>query len=455
MEKKEARVKCSGCGTHYKLKFPATDKPIRFQCKKCGKTLSISIKPPDQTAPEQPTSSQPASHMMPELETSQLPDWQEPDGDQTTAARDFVVEVGRRLKAIAPKNTADPHSQQTGPQSVTPEDRRWLVLSDEEVKGPFNNDEIADMIKARFITSETSLRMGQRPWIKASQAPDFKDFFPESQASAAESAQDDSASAKTKRGKRPKDATGSLKEQLLHAIPYPFGGGNWQPLAIFAGIAFALSAVLAFDFLIGLPLSIIGWIMLYGYLADLMTTSEESSENPPPPLDFSRIREMIGPGVRVFSVLAVYSLIPVSIALLFMIAFFLNGMEMLGYVFLLFTPVIYGVSLLLVAPGLIILRQSQKLGEALNPSKIIAVALSGEPYVRLASVSITIGLVCMLAVLAAVFIADLLPLGFLFAALVMGLVLSYGHFIWFHLLGEYSKENSAAKLLAPAPASGR
>jgi hypothetical protein len=440
MEKKEARVKCSGCGTHYKLKFPATDKPIRFQCKKCGKTLSIRIKPPDQTAPAPPTSSQPAPPMMPEFETTQLPDWQESDGAPTPDGLD---------------QTKAADSRPTRPQSVTPEDRRWLVLSDEEVKGPFNNDEIADMIKARFITSETSLRMGQRPWIKAGQVPDFKDSFPESRASAAESDQEDSAAAKSKRGKRPKDSTGSLKEQLLHAIPYPFGGGNWQPLAIFAGIAFALSAVLAFDFLIGLPLSIIGWILLYGYLADLMTTSEESSENPPPQMDFSRIREMIELGVRVFSVLAVYSLIPVSIALLFMIAFFLNGMEMLGYIFLFFTLVIYGVSLLLVAPGLIILRQSQKLGEALNPSKIIAVALSGESYVRLASVSITIGLVCMLAVLAAVFIADLLPLGFLFAALVMGLVLSYGHFIWFHLLGEYSKENSAAKLPAPAPASGR
>jgi hypothetical protein len=147
-------------------------------------------------------------------------------------------------------------------------------------------------------------------------------------------------------------------------------------------------------------------------------------------------------------------LIPVSISLLFMIAFFLNGMETLGYVFLLLTLVIYSVSLLLVSPGLIILRQSQNLGEALNPSKMIAVALSGESYMRLASISLAVGLICMLAVLAAVFIVDLLPVGFLFAALIMGLVLSYGHLIWFHLLGEYSKENSAVKQLVSAPASG-
>jgi hypothetical protein len=439
MEKKEARVKCSGCGTHYKLKFPVTDKPIRFQCKKCGKVLALRVKPPAQTAPVRPSAPEPAHQVMPELETTQLPDWQEFD----EAPAQGGLEQTKAADATP-----------TPSQSVTPEDRRWLVLSDEEVKGPFNNDEIADMIKTRFISSETSLRMGQRPWIKAAQVPDFRDLFPESQASPGESHQDRSAPAKSKKAGHPKEATGSVKEQLLHAIPYPFGGGHWRPLAVFAGIAFALSAILAFDFLIGLPLSIIGWILLYGYLADLMTTSEGSSEDPPPPIDFSRIREMIGPGVKVFSVLAAYSLIPVSISLLFMIAFFLNGMEMLGYVFLLFTLVIYGVSLLLVSAGLIILRQSQHLGKALNPSKIIALALSGKSYTRLASVSITIGLVCMLAVLAAVFIVDLLPMGFLFAALIMGLVLSYGHFVWFHLLGEYSKENNAVTRQVPAPASG-
>lgn len=439
MEKKEARVKCSGCGTHYKLKFPVSDKPVRFQCKKCGKVLSLRVKPPAQTAPVQPSGPEPAPQPMPELETTQLPDWQ--DFDEAPAKGDLD-----QTKAAEATPTAS--------QSVTPEDRRWLVLSDEEVKGPFNNDEIVDMIKTRFISSETSLRMGQRPWIKAAQVPDFRDFFSESQASPGESARDRPASPKSKKGGHPKEATGSVKEQLLHAIPYPFGEGNWQPLAIFAGIAFALSAVLAFDFLIGLPLSIIGWILLYGYLADLMKTSEQSSENPPPAIDFSRIREMIGPGVKVFSVLAVYSLVPVSISLLLMIAFFLNGMEMLGYVFLLFTPVIYGVSLLLVSPGLIILRQSQNVGEALNPSRVIAVALSGDSYMRLASVSIMMGLICMLAVLAAVFIVDLLPLGFLFAALIMGLVLSYVHFIWFHFLGGYSKGNSAVTRQVPAPASG-
>ncbi len=438
MEKTEARVKCSGCGTHYKLKFPITDKPIRFQCKKCGKVLSVRIKPPAQAAPVQPARPEPSPQVMPELETTQLPDWQESDESPAQGGLD------------QPKSAYTP----TPTQSVAPEDRRWLVLSDEEVKGPFNNDEIADMIKTRFIGAETSLRMGQRPWIKAAQVPDFRDLFPEERKGLGESDQDRSASAKRKRGGHPEDATGNVQGQLLHAIPYPLGGGNWQPLAIFAGIAFALSALLAFDFLIGLPLSIMGWILLYGYLADLMKTSREASENPPPPIDFSGIRDMIAPGVKVFAVLAAYSLVPLSIFLLFMIAFFLNDMEILGYVFLVLTLVMYPVSLFLASAGLIILGQSAQLGDALNPSKIIAMALSGKSYIRLASASIVIGLVCMLAVLAAVFIAGLLPLGFLFAALIIGLVLSYGHFIWFHLLGEYSKENNAGSRQVPAPASG-
>src|SRR5271157_2547339 len=79
MEKTEARVKCSGCGTHYKLKFPVTDKPIRFQCKKCGKVLTLRIKPPAQTAPIQPTHPQPAPQVMPQLETTQLQDWEGSD----------------------------------------------------------------------------------------------------------------------------------------------------------------------------------------------------------------------------------------------------------------------------------------------------------------------------------------------------------------------------------------
>ena len=151
-----------------------------------------------------------------------------------------------------------------------------MVLADEQVKGPFNNDEITDMIKTRFINSETSLRMGQRPWIKAAQVPDFRFLFPEIDSGLDQSAQIRSAH---ENGEHPETLIGSVKAQLIHAIPYPFSGGNWQPLAIFAGIAFVLSIVLVFDFVIGLPVAIIGWILLFGYLADLMKTSSEHRKN--------------------------------------------------------------------------------------------------------------------------------------------------------------------------------
>ena len=50
--------------------------------------------------------------------------------------------------------------------------------------------------------------------------------------------------------------------QELGAIaPYPLGRGKWQPIAIFFGAAFVLCVVLSFDFLIGLPVSIAGWIV--------------------------------------------------------------------------------------------------------------------------------------------------------------------------------------------------
>ena len=58
MEKKEARIKCSGCGTSYKVKIPVTDKPVSFKCKKCGKVLKLKVKaaeaPPAPPPPPRP-----------------------------------------------------------------------------------------------------------------------------------------------------------------------------------------------------------------------------------------------------------------------------------------------------------------------------------------------------------------------------------------------------------------
>ncbi len=56
MEKKEVRLKCSGCGTAFKLKVPVTDKPLMFTCKKCGKAMRLRLQAPgkQQTVPAAP-----------------------------------------------------------------------------------------------------------------------------------------------------------------------------------------------------------------------------------------------------------------------------------------------------------------------------------------------------------------------------------------------------------------
>ncbi len=69
MEKKEARIKCSGCGSSYKVKIPVTDKPVSFKCKKCGKVLKLRIKSvsPEADVPAAP-SFQTAMESEPEFE---------------------------------------------------------------------------------------------------------------------------------------------------------------------------------------------------------------------------------------------------------------------------------------------------------------------------------------------------------------------------------------------------
>lgn len=47
----------------------------------------------------------------------------------------------------------------------------------------------------------------------------------------------------------------------------------------------------------------------------------------------------------------------------------------------------------------------------------------------------------MLTAVAAMFLVDVPDIGFLVAGLAMALVLSYGHFVWFHVLGRFAGEN--------------
>jgi hypothetical protein len=422
MEKKEALIKCSDCGASYKLKIPVTDKPLRFKCKKCGKNLTIRIKtPPEQQAPvPQPEETALDFGMLPGIETTQLPDT--PEFHQGTAPP-------------PPRQPSVVEGTEQASGQVTA-DRRWLVLSNEQVKGPFSDDEISAMIKSGEIEPDTSMRMGQRPWIRANQVPWFRDLFGREQSAPRP------ARPTVRHEEDEQPANAPFYQELGKILPYPFRAGTWQPLAIFLGIAFAVFAALAFEFIVGLPVSIIGWTVLYGYLAALVQASMKSPDEPPPAWDFSNVKDLVSGGIKVLLVLAICCLIPTVICLLVMITCVLNGMEMLGYIFLVITIVVYAASLFVAPAGLVVLEKTQSLGVTLSPSRLLALIKKGDkPYLMLAAVSIVFGLACLLVTFAALFLVGFNEFAFIAVALLMAAVFTYGHFVWFHILGRYSREN--------------
>ena len=116
------------------------------------------------------------------------------------------------------------------------------------------------------------------------------------------------------------------------------------------------------------------------------------------------------------------------------------------------TLLVYAASLFMVPAALVVLGRSQQVKTAFSPGKIMAlVKMGGQPYRMLALVSLATGLICMLAVFLAMFLVEIPDVGFLVSGLVMALVLSYGHFVWFHVLGRFSGENGklTSQILAP------
>ncbi len=502
MEKKEARIKCHGCGTTFKLKVPVSDKPINFTCKKCGKVLKIKLKasPTEAPAPPpKPKASQPViesnqmgdfadddfgsldSNQMPsgehevapqfddtpissedrkKFETTQLPEFEDGEdaGVDLSAPPPSQFETGplddleltqlpdqgpyQNTAGSPPLATQAPDDSQ---EAVAAGDgnRRWIVLDEDLIKGPFSDEEILEMIQQGEVRADTSLRMGERPWIKASEIANFRKYFHVEPRPSADSR----LAQFSLLDQEPEDAVhgGSGKPfytELGSILPYPVGRGNPVPLAIFAGIVFVLSTILSLEFLIALPINLIGWIILYGYLSQLMNYSKQYPAKAPPAWDFSRVKEMGAGGIMVLLVLLVYSLVPVTVSLLLMIFFFLNSMAELGYAFIGLTVIFYVASLYFVPASLLIVEHSGNLGAALNPMKILAVIRKGgKPYRMLAAVSIAAGLACMAITILAVFLTDIPAAGFVVAGLLMALVLSYAHFIWFHVLGRFSSEN--------------
>lgn len=448
MEKKEARIKCSGCGATYKVKVPVTDKPVSFKCKKCGKVLKLKIKPT--AASEEAPKPSPGLSLpqMPELETSQLPDlgaYQDLPGPQKVS-RPSVVE---HLFLDQPDDAPVSHDDKS---------RSWIVLANDVIKGPLTDQEIVKMIKTGDVTAETSLRMGERPWIKAAEVPAFRTFFP-GWDPGARAGTPASMSLLEKQGLGVTEGdtqTGPhFYEELSTLASYPFSGGKGMPLVIFAAIAFLFSTILSLDFLLGLPLNLLGWVLLYGYLAALMRASIEAPHSPPPPWDFSHAKALAYSGLNVLVLLAVYSLIPVGTCVLLMIFFFLNSMPAFGYIFFALAILIYLGSLFVLPCSLTVLGGTGNIRSALSISNVMRIIRDGgRPYSMLAILSMATGLVCMLAVAAGLFLVDVDELGFLVSGLVMALILSYGHFIWFHILGRFVAENPRlVKQAAQQPAN--
>ncbi len=417
MEKKDAKIKCTGCGAGYKLRIPVTDKPVSFKCKKCGKILKLKIKSgsrPPETRPVIPEVSQ----MV--IETTQLPD---SDDYQNTFTNERAPEIEDHTFGQAPVE----------PKPETHVNRRWIVLSGENVKGPFSDDEIIKMISEQEITPDTSLRMGERPWIKAVEAPIFKNYFRGST-----SFIEDEEEPATGNSIIPKFSAPSW-------IAFPFSKANLASFAILCAISALLFSVLAFDFFIGIGLNILGWIMLYGYLTIMMKHVSSNPESSAPDWDFSQLKNWILNGAEIFLVFFLYGALPISIMLLVMTFGFLNGISPVGYGFMALVPLYFLSSMYMLPAAMIVFKDTGAVGAALNPGAWITIMKTNPGYRSLGLTSVVIGLVIFLAVLASVFIIDIPIAGFAVTGVMSGLILAYANFLWFYNLGRFTGESESGR----------
>jgi hypothetical protein len=488
MEKQEARIKCTGCGSSYKLKVPVTDKPVNFKCKKCGKVLKVKVTTASEQEQEQAAAPPAGDATIQGFETTQLPELDgffdsggsgggkqsapspggfqldptlalfttdraggdgpkiKPTLDETVRIPEPVFEQGYADQLFPqPKAAKQAAAQAPAPARTRGSERRWLALDDEQVRGPYTDNEVVSMIEDGEIDSETPLRMGQRPWIKAEQVADFKHCFHKGKPIRRGTKQrmDPMQSEALGEPEEPELKETPFYEEFGLIAPYPLEKSNLIPVGIFAGVAVALCAILSLDFLIGLPVCIAGWTLLYGYLITIREKTKMDPQAPLPPWNFSQAKELVLSGAKVFAVLALFSLLPVTLCLLVMIACFLNGMTLFGYLAIVLTILVFMASLFVAPAALILQDAGQGFGSALSPAKVMRLIARGKTsYKMLALTSIGGGLACMVVVLLAVFLVDIPVAGFVVAGVVMGLVLTYFNLIWFRVLGRFSRENS-------------
>lgn len=325
-------------------------------------------------------------------------------------------------------------------------------MADDMVQGPFTDDEMRTIIRQGDVGPDTPIRMGERPWIKAGKIGIFKPYFPKGMAvgeGLEEGLEEEAPEPSALR-----TVTRPFHEDVPAVVMYPVQGGHWQPLAIFAGIAVAASIVLCLDTTIGLVLNFVVWILLYGYLSSLLRESMESPGHPPPNWHFAEAKDMAVAGIRVLAVLALYCLMPAGACLLLMVYSFLNEAAILGYIFMMLVIVVFALSMLVVPASFSILFVSGHLMAALGPGEIIStIKNSGRPYFTLAAISLAMGALCLLVTVAGVFLTDIPLVGFVVAGLIMGVVLSYGHFVWFHAVGRFTGEREGLFIPSASPAS--
>ncbi|MDQ7783630.1 MAG: DUF4013 domain-containing protein [Desulfomonilaceae bacterium] len=434
MEKKEARIKCSGCGTSYKIRIPVTDKPVSFTCKKCGKVLKLKVKAPATPSPQ----SRPDLDFKPptNFETTQLPE----EGDY----HDSGIGVSGKSADFVEDHVFEQAAPSAGPRDEM--GRHWLVLAHDQINGPFTGSEVIDMIRSSRVTAQTSLRMGERPWVKASEVAEFKGYFFEPLKNAAGAALETISLLDKEEEEGPSEGsptTGLFYEQIPAIVSYPISGGKPLPLALFAGMAFVAATALSFEVVVGFFVSIALWLLLYGYLSNLMNQSKVNPQNPPPDWDFSKIKSMVADGVNILVVLAVYTVIPVVAALLAAVYFWVNRDVTLGYALVIVSMILYLGSLFTVPAGLVIVDGTRSVGSALNPGRVLGVITKGgKAYLMLVLFSVVVGLTCITMTWAGVmFFSHVIPFGFVVSGLLMALILSYAHFVWFHVLGRFSAEN--------------
>ncbi len=431
MEKKEARIKCSGCGTSYKLKLPVTEKPVSFKCKKCGKVLKIRLKLDEVDKGHNDVPVIERGEFGGSFETTQLPDTDTYQNTPADNVPDPMIE-GHSFTRAEPSDYSS--ISRNSPQ------RRWLVLAGDIVKGPFSDDEIILMIRRREIQASTSLRMGERPWIKAGEIAGFRELFGSSP-----SDPPPSHSPKTTAPETLGPVT--FQSRIWKSLGFPFR--NIKAFASFAAIAFVGFAAISFDFLIGLlPLWVL-WVPLFGYLILLCKESAANTEEVPPDFKFPELGKLFQSGLPVSLFVLLYSVLPVSILLILMIAAFLNDYVLLGWLAVFAVCLIFLVSMSVVPAGIYLLERTNNLLIALDPTKLVHVMKTGgKTYRDLLPVAIAAGVVIIVAVLASVFLVEVPFVGFVLAGLLPAATLTYLDFILFHAVGMFVHQNPSLPIPA-------